>query len=202
MKRATPSRVLSLLKKSSSLSYAQLAENFTAPQKLAEVLQSLEDSETILCDQRGNYLLSRRTQRLEQLPGFIDRSYTGIAVYAKGHWYLRSLTPHSPPDIQIRGSKGLIDGEIVTVEIDRVDIDHYYGKVVAKIPVADEASRAALALLTAFEVPHGDPWDPKRKKFSEFINAKTAQDRIDLRRVAHVSSYCRCRALRTTERRA
>ncbi|MXZ44910.1 MAG: VacB/RNase II family 3'-5' exoribonuclease [Gammaproteobacteria bacterium] len=187
MKRATPSRVLSLLKKSSSLSYAQLAENFTAPQKLAEVLQSLEDSETILCDQRGHYLLSRRTRRLEQLPGILDRTYTGIAEYAKGRWYLRSLTPQSPPDIQIRSSKGLNDGEIVTVEIDKVDIDHYHGKVVSKIPAEDEASRAALALLTAFEVPHGDPWDPKRKKFSEFINAKTVQDRIDLRQYPFVT---------------
>lgn len=187
MKRATPSRVLSLLKKSSSLSYAQLAENFTAPQNLADVLQSLEHSETIVCGPHGNYQLSRRTQRVDQLPSFIDRQYTGIAEHAKGHWHFRSLTPDSPPNTLIRGSKSLTEGEIVTIEIDKVDIDHYYGKVIAKIPAEDEASRAALALLTAFEVPYGDPWNPKRKKFSEFISEKSVQDRVDLRNYPFVT---------------
>ena len=187
MKRATPSRVLSLLKKSSSLSYAQLAENFTAPQNLADVLRSLENSEAIVCGPRGNYQLSRRTQRVDQLPSFIDRRYTGVAEHAKGHWHFRSLTPYSPPNILIRGSKGLTDAEIVTIEIEEVDIDHYYGKVVAKIPAEDEASRAALALLTAYEVPHGDPWHPNRKEFSDVISKKSVQNRVDLRKYPFVT---------------
>ena len=188
MKRATPSRVLSLLKKSSSLSYAQLAENFTAPQNLADVLQSLENSETIVCGPSGNYKLSRRTQRSDQLPDlFFDRRYTGVAEHARGHWHFRSLTPNSPPNILIRGSKDLAEGEIVTIEIDKVDIDHYYGKVIAKIPAEDEASRAALALLSAFEVPHGNPWNPKRKKFSDTISKKSVQDRVDLRKYPFVT---------------
>ncbi|MYD46211.1 MAG: VacB/RNase II family 3'-5' exoribonuclease [Gammaproteobacteria bacterium] len=187
MKRATPSRVLSLLKKSSSLSYAQLAENFTAPRSLADVLHSLENSETIVCDQRGKYQLSRRTQRLDQLRSFFERQYTGVAENARGLWHFRSLTPNSPPNVLIRGSKDLLNGEIVTIEIDEVDIDHYYGKVVAKIPAEDEASRAALALLTAYEVPHGNPWNPKRKRFSEFISEQSVQDRVDLRKYPFVT---------------
>ena len=126
--------------------------------------------------------MSRRTQQVDQLPSFIDRRYTGVVERAKGHWHFRSLTPYSPPNILIRGSKGLTDGEIVTIEIDKVDIDHYYGNVVAKIPAEDEASRAALALLTAFEVPHGDPWHPKRKKFSDVISEESVQGRVDLRK--------------------
>lgn len=187
MKRATPSRVLSLLKKSSSLSYAQLAKNFTAPQNLADVLQALENSETIVCDQRGKYLLSRRTQQFDHRPSFFERRFTGVAENVRGQWHFRSLTPYSPPNILIRGSKDLIDGEIVTIEIDKVDVDHYYAKVVAKIPADDEASRAALALLTAYEVPHGNPWNPKRKQFSEFISEESAQDRVDLRQYPFVT---------------
>lgn len=187
MKRATPSRVLSLLKKSSSLSYAQLAENFTASQNLADVLQTLENSETIVCDQRGKYLLSRRTQTSDRITSFIERRYTGVIENTKGRRQFRSLTSHSPPNILIRGSKDLTDGEIVVIEIDNFDIDHYYCKVVAKIPAEDEASRAALALLTAYEVPHGNPWNPARKKFSEFISEKSVQDRVDLRQYPFVT---------------
>ena len=187
MKRATPSRVLSLLKKSSSLSYAQLAENFTAPQTLAEVLHSLENSEAIVCGPRGNYQLSRRTQRVDQLPSFLEHRYTGVAEYTRGLWHFRALTPESPPNIVLKNSKDLADGEIVTIEIDEADMDHYYGKVVAKIPGEDEASRAALALLAAYEVPHGNPWNPKRRKFSEFISEESVKGRVDLRKSPFVT---------------
>lgn len=187
MKRATPSRVLGLLKKSSSLSFDQLAENFTSPQNLANVLQSLEDSETIVCDPQGNYLLSRRTQREEQLSLHTDRPITGIVVNDKNRWYVRSLTPSAPFDVQIKGNNELFAGEIVTVKISRVDVDNYYGKIVGKIPAEDEASRAALALLTAYDVPHGKPWNAKRKKFSDFINPKLVRDRLDLRHCPFVT---------------
>lgn len=187
MKRATSSRVLSLLKNSSPLSFAQLEKNFTAPQKLADILYALEDSGAIVCDHQGHYVLSRRSLRFDQLPSSFDRLITGVAVVANGHRYVRSLTPHAPPKVQIRGSKTFIDGEIVTVEIDKVDADHYYGKVVSKIPASDEASRAALALLAAFEVPHSNPWNPKRRKFSDSINTKAVQNRVDIRRLPFVT---------------
>lgn len=187
LKRATSSRVLSLLKKSSSLGYAELAKNFTSPQNLAEVLQSLENSEAIVCDHEGKYFLSRRTQKLELLSPQIDVPITGIVVNAQNRWYVRSLTPRNSIDVQIKGSNDLSPGEIVTVEINKVDLDAYYGKIVAKIPAHDEASRAALALLTAYDVPYSDCWNPKRQKFSEFINTKSVRERVDLRQYSFVT---------------
>lgn len=187
MKRATSSRVLSLLKNSSPLSFAQLEKNFTAPQKLADILYALEDSGAIVCDQHGHYVLSRQSLFSDRIPSHLNRPITGIAVVANGHRYVRSLTPRTPPKIQIRGRTDFTDGEIVVVEIDKVNIEDYYGKVVSKISAQDEASRAALALLAAFEVPHGDPWNPKRKKFSESINTKAVQDRVDLRQLPFVT---------------
>lgn len=187
MKRATSSRVLSLLKNSSPLSFAQLEKNFTATQKLADILYALEDSGAIVCDQHGHYVLSRQSLLSNRIPSHLNRPITGIAVVANGHRYVRSLTPHTPPKIQIRGRTDFTDGEIVIVEIDKVNIEDYYGKVVAKISAEDEASRAVLALLAAFEVPHGNPWNPKRKKFSESINTKAVQDRVDLRHLPLVT---------------
>ena len=181
MKRATPSRVLSLLKQSSSLSYAKLAENFTSPQNLTDLLQSLENSGAVVCDQQGNYLLSRRSQRQEQLSPQINQAITGVVVHAQNRWYVRSLTPNSSFDVQIKRRNDLSVGEIVTAKVNRVDHDDYYGSIVGKILAKDEASRAALALLTAYDVPHGSPWNPKRKTFSEFIDSKSVRKRVDLR---------------------
>ena len=187
MKRATPSRVLSLLKKSSSLSYAELAENFTTPQNLAEVLHSLENGEAVVCDQQGNYLLSRKSRRLEVLTPPINRPLTGIALRAQNRWYVRTLAPKLSYDVQIKGRNDLTEGEIVTVEISEVDRDDYFGKIVGKIPTEDETSRATLAFLTAYGVPHDSPWNPKRKKFSDVISTKSSNKRVDLRQHSFVT---------------
>ena len=150
---------------------------------LSEVLESMERSGEIVRDSKRRMEL-RYLQKEEQDNRF---NITGVVRKDSRHWFLEPLVWSEFSAIRISPTQSIKHGDIATVRIRPGKDSEPQGKVVEVIEADSVASQAALAMLKACEVPHGEDWGSDVDSVKTVIDEEVLRGRKDLRTTPFVT---------------
>ncbi len=177
MKKATKARIRRTLRKSGPAPYGKLVGLLRNAEGISERLRTMVRHGEVTKDSHGRYVLANDRQSAS----ILSDEVTGIVVKESNRWRLHPLDPSERASIAIEPTAELQKGDIATVKVSRGTQHTVRGTVKEILRANNEATRAAIALLRAYKVPHREASPGIAKALPQEVDVTSVANRKDLR---------------------
>lgn len=183
MTKATKPRIRRVLRKSGPTPYGKLVGLMRNGEGISAQLKSMVRHGEVTQDSRGRYALAN----VQQSGASQSDEVTGIVIKESNRWKLQSLDPSERSTVTIEPTTDLQSGDVATVKIQYRTAHTARGSIQEILRTDNEASRAAIALLRAFRVPHQESPASAAARIPQAVDVESESHRKDLRNTPFVT---------------
>lgn len=183
MRPATKSRIRKALSKHGPTSYRKLIGLLRNAPGISELLNSMVQQGEVSRDSNGRYLYKKSGLSNASEPRLI----TGIATRESRRWFLQPLVQDGLTRIPLDPLPSLSDGDVATVALHAAGRRARKASIQQVIHTENEADRASLAFLHAYQVPHEECEFKEANLIPKQVDPESIANREDLRSLPFVT---------------